>query len=171
MLYTKSSQPNVIVIYMEITIVFLYENFICDELRVIVPIEMKRFTVTIRRKDCEFGFEEETIEAFKEGLQSLVTLVDQFSKPVAGSLSGSKRGGGRRPPFVKNAILDLLKKEPEWMVEKFDESVAEKLRTEYGVVGAKTESVNVALLRLFSNGQLTRKEINGKYAYSVLKVP
>jgi hypothetical protein len=133
---------------------------------------MKGYSVTIRRKDYEFSFEEETIGAFNAGLKDFVALVAQFAKPVTSTGTGTdRRGGGRRPPFLKNAILDLIKKEPEWVVEKSDENFAEKLKTQYGVVGAKTESVNVALIRLFKDGQLTRKEIDGKYAYSVLRVP
>lgn len=137
----------------------------------LVVMDMPNYKVSIRRKDYEFSFEEENIKAFKDGLQGFIGLVEEFEKPVASVASSSKRGGGRRPPFVKSAIIDLMKKEPEYLVDKFPEDVANKLKTQYGVVGAKTESVNVALIRYFKSGLLTRKEIQGKYAYSVLKVP
>lgn len=136
----------------------------------LVSIDMS-YRISIKRKDYEFGFEEKSIEAFKDGLQSFITLVNEFEKPLAGVANVSKRGGGRRPPFIRNAIGELMKKEPDWLVNKFPEDVADKLKTEYGVVGAKTESVNVALMRYFKSGHLTRKETQGKYAYSIPRIP
>jgi len=131
---------------------------------------MTKFAVNIKRKDVEFSFEEDNIKAFRGGLQDFIKLVDEFEKPVASVSSSLKRGGGRRPPFVTNAIDELMKKEPEWLVNKFPEDIAEKLTTEYGVPGAKPESVNVVMIRKFQKGLVTRREMNGKYAYSVLKV-
>lgn len=132
---------------------------------------MTKYKVGIKGKNYEFSFEEENLGAFKNGLQSFISLVKEFEKPTARMASNVKRRGGRRPPFIKTPILELMKKEPEWFADKFPENVTEKLKTQYGVVGAKTESVNVALVRLFQNGLLTRKEMQGKYAYSVLSVP
>ncbi|MDI6847964.1 MAG: hypothetical protein QMD23_07570 [Candidatus Bathyarchaeia archaeon] len=110
------------------------------------------------------------MEAFKEGLQSFISLVKEFEKSPIKIPSSSKRGG-RRPPFIKNAILELKEKEPEGFIDKFPEDVTNKLKTQYGVAGAKTDSVNVALIRFFKEGRLTRKEIQGKYAYSVPTIP
>jgi hypothetical protein len=121
-------------------------------------------------KGYEFSFEEENMEAFKEGLQSFVSLVREFEKTPIKIASSSKRGG-RRPPFIKNAILELIEKEPGWCIDKFPEDIANKLKTEYRVAGAKGDSVEVALIRLFKDGRLTRKEIQGKYAYSVPTIP
>jgi hypothetical protein len=61
----------------------------------------------------------------------------------------------------------LIQKEPRWFVEKSREDVAEKLKTEYGVPGANIKPVGVALIRLFTDGTLTRKESGGKYLYSI----
>jgi hypothetical protein len=134
---------------------------------------MQKYKLNIRRKEYEFSFEEENIKAFKDGLQPFIELVGSFEKPVSNVSNGSKasKRGGRRPPFIKGAIIELIKKEPEWMVDKFPENVADKLKTQYGVVGAKTESVNVALIRYFKKGLLARKEMQGKYAYSVQTIP
>lgn len=133
--------------------------------------EMTRYRVDIRRKDYEFSFEEENLKAFKDGLEGFIDIVEQFGKPVARASTSSKRGGGRRPPFIKSAIGQIMEKEPEWLIRKFPKDVAEKLKTQYGVPGAKEDSVKVALLRFFKKGSLTREEIQGKYAYSVLSVP
>lgn len=132
-----------------------------------------KYKLSVRRKDFEFSFEEETFKAFKDGLQPFIDLTESFGKPVSHTSNGSKtsKHGGRHPPFVKGAIMELIRKEPEWMVDKFPENVADKLKTQYGVVGAKAHSVNVALIRYFKKGLLARKEMQGKYAYSVLKVP
>ena len=133
---------------------------------------MTKYRIQVRRKDYEFSFEEENLNAFKDGLQNFLSLVKEFEKPVATVASkSSKRGGGRRPPFVKNAVLELIKKEPEWLIDKFPKDVRDKITTEYGAVGAKAASVNVVLIRLFNARRLTRKEIQGKYAYSVLSIP
>jgi len=78
-----------------------------------------------------------------------------------------RKGGGRRPPFIKNAILSIIKKEPEWFVDKSPEEVTEKLKTIYGVPGANVTPVGTALIRLFADGELTRKEVDGKYLYSI----
>jgi hypothetical protein len=78
-----------------------------------------------------------------------------------------KRIGGRKAPFYKNNIRRIIDEEPEWFVEKDVEAVAEKLKTAYGVPGAKEIPVSTALLRLFKEGLLTRKEEKGKYLYSV----
>lgn len=131
-----------------------------------------KYRLKIRRKGYEFSFEEENFKTFKDGLPSFLSFVEEFEKPVA-VVAGktSKRGGGRRPPFIKSAVMELMKKEPEWLIDKFPEDVQKKISTEYGAVGAKAPSVNVVLIRLFNARQLTRKEINGKYAYSVLSVP
>jgi hypothetical protein len=131
---------------------------------------MPKYVVNIKRKDSEFTYEEDSLKAFKDGLEAFTDMVEKFGKPVAGASGSSKRGGGRRPPFLTNAIDELLKKEPAWLVNKFSEQIAEKLTTEYGVPGAKAESVNVVMIRKFQRGLVTRKEINGKFAYSVLKV-
>lgn len=77
------------------------------------------------------------------------------------------RGGGKKPAFIKNAILNIIQKEPSWFVEKSPEDVMEKLKTEYGVPGANVSPVGVALIRLFADGHLTRKESEGKYLYSI----
>ena len=132
---------------------------------------MAKYRIRIMGKGYEFSFEDENIDSFRDGLKSFISLVREFEKAPPRLLSSSKRGGGKRPPFIKNAILELIKKEPEWFVDKFPEDVTDKLKTEYGAVGAKTSSVKVALIRLFKDGYLTRKEIQGKYAYSVLTVP
>jgi len=133
---------------------------------------MTRYSIQVKRKDYEFSFEEENLKSFKDGLEDFLSLVDEFEEPVTEIVSkSSKRGGGRRPPFVKNAILELIEKQPEWLIEKFSEDVLGKITTEYGAVGAKKESVNVVLIRLFNQRLLTRKEIEGKYAYSVPSVP
>jgi hypothetical protein len=129
---------------------------------------MTKYGIYIKRKDCEFRFEDENLKAFKDGLAGFLSLVEEFIKPVAASTGKSdRRGGGRRPPFVKNAIMDLIEKEPQWFVKQFPEQVKDKIATEYGAVGAKNQSVNVVLIRLFSKHVLTREEIEGKYAYSV----
>lgn len=133
--------------------------------------EMTRYRVDIRRKDYEFSFEEESLKAFKDGLEDFILIVEEFGKPVAKASASSKRGGGRRPPFIKRAIQEIMEKEAEWFVKKFPEDVAKRLKTRYGVPGAKDESVTVALMRLFKKGLLTREEIRGKYAYSVLSIP
>lgn len=138
----------------------------------IVVIEMPTYRIGIRRKDYEFSFEEENLENLKGGLQDFLSLVEGFEKPTTTVANkSSKRGGGRRPPFVKNAILELTQKEPAWLIDKFPVDVRNKINTEYGAVGAKTESVNVVLIRLFNARMLTRKELDGKYAYSMLSVP
>jgi hypothetical protein len=80
---------------------------------------------------------------------------------------GGRRGGGKKPPFIKNAILNIIQKEPSWFVMKSPEDVTEKLKTEYGVPGANAKPVGVALIRLFTDGLLTRKESEGKYLYSI----
>jgi hypothetical protein len=127
----------------------------------------------ILRKDFEFIFEEEDIEAFRKGIQGFTSLVEELEKGLikTKAITGSRRGGGKRPPFIKNAVLELMEKEPSWFVDKFPEDVANKLKTQYGVVGAKVSSVKVVLIRLFNEKRLTRKEIQGKYAYSVLTIP
>jgi hypothetical protein len=129
---------------------------------------MTKYEIYIKRKDHEFRFEDENLKTFKEGLADFLSVVEEFDKQAA-ALTGKsdRRGGGRRPPFVKNAIMDLIKEEPQWFVNKFSEQVKDKIATEYGAVGAKNQSVNVALIRLFSKGILTRGESEGKYAYSV----
>jgi len=133
---------------------------------------MTRYSIQVKRKDYEFSFEEENLKSFKDGLEDFLSLVDEFEEPTAAVASkSSKRGGGRRPPFVKNAVLELIEKQPEWLIDKLPEDVLGKITTEYGAVGAKKESVNVVLIRLFNQRVLTRKEIEGKYAYSVPSVP
>jgi len=129
-------------------------------------IEMAKYRISVRKKDYEISYEEEDLKAFKNGIQNFFSLIEEIGKPVTKLTTISKRGG-YRPPFVKKAIEELIKKEPEWFVERFPEDVHNKIKTEYGAVGAKIESVNVALIRLFKKGSLTRKEIHGKYAYSV----
>jgi len=52
-------------------------------------------------------------------------------------------------------------------VEKSPEDVTEKLKTEYGVPGVNVTPVSTALIRLFTDGHLTRKESGGKYLYSI----
>jgi hypothetical protein len=78
-----------------------------------------------------------------------------------------RKGGGRKPPFYKNNIRRIIDEEPEWFVEKDAKEVADKLKTEYGVPGAKETVVSTTLKRFFKNGLLTRKEAKGKYLYSV----
>jgi len=129
---------------------------------------MPKYRIGIKRKDYEFSFEEENLKNFKEELPDFISFVDEFEKPL-GRASRGKRGG-RRPPFIKKAIEELIEKEPEWLVEKFPEDIEEKIKTQYGVVGAQTNSVNVALIRFFKKGSLTRKEVQGKYAYSVQSI-
>jgi len=80
---------------------------------------------------------------------------------------GGRRGGGRKPPFIKSAILNIIHKEPHWFIEKSPEQVTEKLKTEYGVPGANVTPVRTALIRLFADGLLTRKELEGKFLYSI----
>lgn len=79
----------------------------------------------------------------------------------------TKRGGGRRSPFIKSAVEDLIEKEPQWFIKKSADQVKEKITTEYGAVGAKTTTVNVVLIRLFNKRKLTRDEIEGKFVYSI----
>jgi hypothetical protein len=132
-----------------------------------------KYKLSVRRKEFEFSFEEETFKAFKDGLQPFIDLAESFGTPVTRTSNGSKtsKRGGRRPPFIKRPVLELIKKEPQWAVDKSPENFADKLKTQYGVVGARPETVNVVLIRLFKRGLLTRKEIQGKYVYSVLQVP
>jgi hypothetical protein len=129
-------------------------------------IEMTKYRISVRKKDYEISYEEEDLNAFKGGVQNFFDLVEEIGKPISKLTTISKRGGFR-PPFVKRAIEELIKKEPEWFVEKFPEDVLDKIKTQYGAVGAKVDSVKVVLIRLFKKGILTRKEIQGKYAYSV----
>jgi hypothetical protein len=83
------------------------------------------------------------------------------------SIKRSKQGGGRKTPFYKSNIQRIIDEEPQWFVEKGVTDVVEKLKTQYGVPGAKDTPVGTALTRLFQKGLLTRKEDKGKYFYSV----
>lgn len=133
---------------------------------------MPRYRITIRKNECELSYEDENLKTFKDGLPNFIGLVDEFEKPaVKVEATASKRGGGRRPPFIKNAVLEIIEKEPEWFVNKSPDDVADRLRTQYGVPGAKRSSVNVVLCRLFKKRMLTRQDVEGKYSYSVLTVP
>lgn len=134
-----------------------------------------KYKLDVKRNEFEFSFEEETFKAFKDGLQPFIDLAESYGTPISNHPSNgsktSKRAGGKRPPFVKGPVLELIKKEPEWVVYKFAEDFTDKIKTQYGVVGAKVKSVKVVLIRLYQDRLLTRKDIQGRYAYSVLKVP
>ena len=103
-------------------------------------------------------------DIFKETISSGAIPISEVSTPTT---KGGRRGGGRKSPFIKNAILNIIQKEPKWFVEKSPEDVTEKLKTEYGVPGANVTPVSTALIRLFTDGHLTRKESGGKYLYSI----
>jgi hypothetical protein len=105
-------------------------------------------------------------DIFKQAISSADLSIT--GEGITPATKGGRRGGGKRPAFIKNAILNIMKKEPEWLREKSPEDVTEKLKTEYGVPGANVKPVGTALIRLFADGILTRKESSeGKYLYSI----
>jgi hypothetical protein len=132
---------------------------------------------TIRCK-LKYGNAEFEIEglANSELTKKVDSLYEMFTEAVASEKGVTethtganlrRRGGGRRPPFIKSAILNIIEREPEWFVDKCPEDVTDKLKTSYGVPGAKVKPVGTALIRLFADGELTRKEVGAKYLYSI----
>lgn len=79
----------------------------------------------------------------------------------------NNRHSGKKVSFYRTNIQRIIDEEPEWMAEKNTSEVVTKLKTEYGVPGADDNGVQVNLIRFFKKGLLTRKEVDGKYLYSV----
>jgi hypothetical protein len=79
----------------------------------------------------------------------------------------SNRHTGKKVSFYRTNIQRIIDEAPEWMVEKSTSDVVTKLKTEYGVPGADDNGVKVNLIRFFRKGLLTRKEVDGRYLYSV----
>jgi len=127
----------------------------------------------LRYGDVEFEIEGLADPELTKKINNLYELFTDAIKKgkvttgVEGESQPRRKGGGRRPPFIKNAILNIIKQEPEWFVDRSPEEVTEKLKTIYGVPGANVTPVGTALIRLFADGELTRKEVDGKYLYSI----
>lgn len=134
-----------------------------------------RIRCRMKYGNMEFEIEGVSDKALSEKINYLYDTFKQAIKtksipPKDVSVSTTRterRGGGRRRPFIKKAILKIKKKEPQWFVDKSPNEVLVKLKTEYGVPGANLEPVRTALMRLFRDGEFTRKEMEGKYVYSV----
>lgn len=135
-----------------------------------------RLRCRIKWGDAEFEIEGVADSELNKKVNDLCDIfmqtISSGKMPRAGegitpTTRGDRRGGGRKPPFIKSAILNIIQKDPKWFVEKSSEDVTDKLKTEYGVPGANVSPVNVALIRLFTDGTLTRKESGGKYLYSI----
>jgi len=132
-------------------------------------------TIRCRLKygDVEFeieGLENPELTKKVDGMYEMFTNAAVTGKVAARTQAEAqprRKGGGRRPPFIKNAILNIIEKEPQWFVDKSPEDVTERLTTSYGVPGAKVPPVSTALIRLFADGELTRREADGKFLYSI----
>ena len=107
---------------------------------------------------------EEKISDLCDIFKEVIEKNPKPSKSKEKSQEPKRIGQNKNTPSYKKNIQRIIENEPEWFIEKDIGDVASKLKTEYGVPGAKEIQVSNTLIKFFKKGILARKEEKGKWS-------